>query len=103
MMEEKLTEGEKLRASTKSWLDYIDLRLMLFFMFFQPWKISVIRLIGTERHNCNEMVMYINRPYIRPISFSQTKVRDHQIVEQKGSRPKAIEPQFVGTLIYKHK
>ena len=99
---EQLTEGEKLRASTKSWLYYIDLRLMLFFMFFQPWKISVIRLIGTERHNCNEMVMYINRPYIIPISWTQSKVREAKKTFTKG-KPSITPAQFVGTLIYKHK
>jgi hypothetical protein len=99
----QLTEGQKLRASTKSWLDYLDIQLILLFKFFKPWKTGVIRMIGTERSNCDQMVDYVTRPYIKAISWSQVEVLRNQEVELKGHRPKTLPSQFVGVLIYKHK
>jgi hypothetical protein len=74
-----------------SWLNYIDLKLILFFLWFKPWKLTVIRFVGTERECANSMVQWLNRPYVKPISYTVTSVTT------KG------KTRYIGTLIYKHK
>jgi hypothetical protein len=65
-------------------------RIRKIVLFFKPWKLSVHRFIGTERANCDRMVLFISSPYIKPISYSNT------LVDAKKHRN-------VGILIYKHK
>lgn len=57
------------------------------FNIFRPWRYSVIRLVGTERQNCDAMTKLISQPWIKPVSYSCT----------------LVEKRYISTLIIKHK
>lgn len=83
LAEKQRTIIDRLRSMGKAIVKYFNPWIKP----FKPWKYSVIRFIGTERSNCDEMVKYINHPYIVPISYSAVQV----------------DKRFIGTLIFKHK
>ena len=74
-----------------AWGKYIKSLFVYAIMWHKPWHTNVARFVGTERENSDYLVQFLNKSWIKPISYSTTVVHDGK------------KERFCSVLIYKYK